>query len=1103
MTDAKHPSTHPWLSADLIRKSVGTLTFQRGLRYATPHRVTLLDRGNPLVARVQGSAEDPYDLVVSFDANARSFSGRCTCPMMFNCKHVTAALLLLIHVDETSAQRPVAEWERHLQPLMSRATAARELHEVAVMFNLKTIADSLRLTMRPVVRNAKGTWAKSPVNWHTFVSPRNFSFDVDPPVHRALHEIFLLYRAVSSSYYTPAIGEMRIDDFASSGLWSCLSDLRRLGVAFIDATKEHRPVELLSSPSTVSLDVTDIQDSLVVTPMIALGRAMVATEESTASDRDATSPVTTAPTDSTAPALPSAYIFLGQPAHGIAVWKQSAEPVDPPRKLRIGPLEPALGNEVRRLFEATDELVIPANDRARFVREVYPLLRRAIPVSSLDGTFQPPSTTVTLRLTCTSPSPDVVNLQWNWRYQTGPEIETLTLWSQDPREVREHDAERRVLDGLYEVADSLRGVNLEGPLRRFAESQVLTGMSAVRFVEDDMALLQALNGLEVLVEGSLPRFAESTHTPRVRVSGTPSTDWFDLDVSVQVGEETVPLRALFVALARDESHLLLPSRTYFSLDRPEFTTLRELIDEAAELTPSETGALRVNRYQASWWEELEAIAELSAAATQWSDSIAALRDVEDTVAHVPSNVQANLRPYQRVGFEWMSFLYDHALGGVLADDMGLGKTLQTIAVLARARELDPAGAPFLVVAPTSVTHNWVAEFRRFAPSLAVVMVEATSGRGEGPTVAFQHDGAVVMVTSYALFRLDFASYQELPWSGLILDEAQFIKNHQSKGYACARQLSTPFKLALTGTPLENNVMELWSLLSVVAPGLLPDARHFTSYYRTPIERGGDQARLAQLQRRIRPLMLRRTKQEVAVDLPAKIEQVIELDLNPRHRRLYDTQLQRERKKVLGLLDDVQKNRFKIFASLTLLRQLSIDPSLVDEKHSHVPSTKLDALMEQIDEIIAGGHRVLVFSQFTRFLDRVRSRLDAHHVPYCYLDGSTRRRERVVEEFRHGEAPVFLISLKAGGVGLNLTEADYCIILDPWWNPATEAQAVDRTHRIGQTKSVVVIRFVATDTIEEKVMAMKARKSALVASVLEGTSTNTASITADDIRSLLS
>jgi SNF2 family DNA or RNA helicase len=298
-------------------------------------------------------------------------------------------------------------------------------------------------------------------------------------------------------------------------------------------------------------------------------------------------------------------------------------------------------------------------------------------------------------------------------------------------------------------------------------------------------------------------------------------------------------------------------------------------------------------------------------------------------------------------------------------------------------------------------------------------------------------------------------------------------------------------------------MELWSLLSITAPGLFPSPTRFAEHYARPIERHGDAERLAQLRRRIKPLVKRRTKEHVAADLPAKQEQVLDVELHPRHRKIYQTHLQRERQKVLGLIDDFDRNRFTILRSLTLLRQLSLHPVLVDDATANVPCVKLDTLVQQMGDVIDGGHRALVFSQFTGFLGLVRERLDREGIDYCYLDGRTRKRDVVLRRFKEGTAPVFLISLKACGSGLNLTEADYCFLLDPWWNPATEAQAVDRTHRIGQTRNVMVYRLVARDTIEEKVAALKERKAKLFSGVLDEGDLFSGQLDAEDVRALFS
>ncbi|HWD61261.1 MAG TPA: DEAD/DEAH box helicase, partial [Humibacter sp.] len=420
-------------------------------------------------------------------------------------------------------------------------------------------------------------------------------------------------------------------------------------------------------------------------------------------------------------------------------------------------------------------------------------------------------------------------------------------------------------------------------------------------------------------------------------------------------------------------------------------------------------------------------------------------------------------------------------------------------------------APFLVVVPSSVVGTWVSEAARFTPGLRVASVTATARKRDTPLAEVVADADIV-ITTYTVFRLDNADFAALPWSGLVLDEAQFVKNHASQAHRLARDLNAPFKLAVTGTPLENNLLELWAMFSIVAPGLFPSRRAFTEEYVKPIAaaaspvHGTDAAhgatRLKRLRRRIRPLLLRRTKDLVAPELPPKQEQVLRIDLDPKHRRIYDTWLQRERQKVLGLLDDLDRQRFIVYRSITLLRMLALDVSLIDPDARDTPSAKLDALLERLGDLVAEGHRALVFSQFTSYLGKVEERLNRAGIPYAYLDGSTRRRTDVINGFREGDAPVFLISLKAGGFGLTLTEADYVFLLDPWWNPAAETQAIDRAHRIGQTKQVIVYRMVASDTIEEKVVQLAQQKAELFDAVLDDDGAFSSTLSADDIRALL-
>jgi SNF2 family DNA or RNA helicase len=732
-----------------------------------------------------------------------------------------------------------------------------------------------------------------------------------------------------------------------------------------------------------------------------------------------------------------------------------------------------------------------------------------------------------------------LEVRWEWSYRVGgTELRAALGAARDP--FRDPEAEARVLRGLSlpsgpgvpfrATADGLGAPS--GPVS--GGRHTLHGFEAMTFSTEVLPLLSARDDVRVELTGQVPDYHEAGDSLEIGLTAGEldgNRDWFDLGISVTVEGREVPFAELFVALAHGQSHMLLADGAYFSLDKPELATLARLIEEAKALQDQPDGALRISRFQAGLWEELSEIGSVSHQAARWEEQVRGLLSVEeiDTVP-LPPTLNAQLRPYQLSGFHWLAFLWRHGLGGILADDMGLGKTLQTLALLQYVKDSRGTGSapnslfsdadgdadsprqgqrkesspvrhtPFLIIAPTSVLANWTAEAHRFTPDLKVVTVSDTSGR-RGGTLADVIDGADAVVTSYTLLRLDFEAFAAHEWAGLVLDEAQYVKNHQSKAYQCARRLAAPFKIAITGTPMENNLMELWSLLSITAPGLFPNPERFRDYYAKPIERNGSGDLLAQLRRRIRPLIMRRTKEQVAADLPEKQEQVLEVELDPEHRKVYQTHLQRERQKILGLLDDVNHNRFTILRSLTLLRQLSLHAALVDEEHSDVPSAKIDALAEQIEDVVGGGHRALVFSQFTRFLRMARARLEASGVECCYLDGSTVNRGAVISAFKEGTAPVFLISLKAGGFGLNLTEADYCFLLDPWWNPAAEAQAVDRTHRIGQTRHVMVYRLIASGTIEEKVMALKARKAELFSSVIDSDGAFSSALSADDIRAL--
>jgi superfamily II DNA or RNA helicase len=832
--------------------------------------------------------------------------------------------------------------------------------------------------------------------------------------------------------------------------------------------------------------------------------------------------------------------FIGSEGHGLVYVSRDEidRGADPARwRFRLAKLLSPVPAQLQQLALARQELKVPAAEEARFREQFYPRLRQAASLISSDGSVSLPAISApTLVLAADYGDGHELDVRWEWSYQVGDSQRRALAAGPAAAEdagFRDLDAERAILAGL-----DLPPGQLE-PAR-------LAGLDTMKFSTETLPLLAGRPGVEVELSGEPADYREVGDSLRVEVATGElpgENDWFGLEVLVFVEDQRVPFKDLFLALTRGQEYLLLRNGAYFSLDKPGLQALARLIEEARALQDRPADSVRISKFQAGLWAELAELGLVSSQATRWQQQVEGLlsfaagtADEETPTAlgpralapagsvsapadsapagsatagsagaalarpELPAGLTAQLRPYQLDGYQWLAFLLRHQLGGILADDMGLGKTLQCLALLAHARQTEPAAAPFLIVAPTSVVSNWAAEAARFTPGLKVAVITDTAAR-RGTGLAATIAGADSVVTTYALLRIDFEAYAAASWSGLILDEAQYTKNHQSKIYQCARRIDAPFKLAITGTPMENNLMELWSLLSITAPGLFPSPVRFQDFYARPIEKQGQSEKLDQLRRRIRPLMKRRTKEQVAADLPAKQEQVLEVELHPRHQKLYQTQLQRERQKVLRLIADVDANRFTILRSLTLLRQLSLHAGLVSPEHDDIPCGKLDALLDQLGDVVGGGHRALVFSQFTRFLDKARERLEAAGIEYCYLDGRTRDRALVIQRFKNGEAPVFLISLKAGGFGLNLTEADYCFLLDPWWNPATEAQAVDRTHRIGQTRNVVVYRLISKDTIEEKVMELKARKAALFSSVIDSGNAFGGSLSADDIRGL--
>ncbi|QFG68276.1 DEAD/DEAH box helicase [Ornithinimicrobium pratense] len=1090
-----------------LEREVGVLAVARANTYAEHGRVRTLvaaSGGQQLLSTVAGAERSVYQTVVQHLGDGQ-WSSACSCPVRVMCKHAVATIVATrsrLRVDHASQG-----WESVLRPLVEASGPGspstpqrRALSRLGLEVSLAAGSrgadgETTAVQLTPVREGVSKPWIRRGAAWRDLVS--SYSSPEVLPAHR--EALAALYRMTHGVHHFYGGTELALGGLGPLA-WSALAVAMGRGVELVPGPGLTE-VELGAGPVEVVLDLRRTEDGgvrMVAGPLLDEGQTV-------SGDR---------------------FFVVGRPGHGLGRVTQEGG-------LTLWPLATPPLAPITQLLERGTAVEVPAGEVERFRGHYLAGLARSVHLRTSNGSVTAPEDLAPRVLLRVRPQPGHrLELAWSFAYPVvggdlfGREVERsfaeLPLQHSPDDPPRDDRAESVLLAEvipLLRACPSLIEESRPGARRvvRLHPERVLTEGSTVRFVTQVLPSLQVNEHVEVLVEGELAAYQEADDAPVVTLTTTDGDvhDWFDLHVTVTVAGEQVPFEPLFAALARGDETLMLDSGTWFRLDRPELEALRRLIEEARALDdkPPKDDRVRISRWQASLWQELQDLGVVDEQSERWQqsvDALLALADGDRGRAKVPDQLTAQLRPYQQEGFSWMATLWDHRLGGVLADDMGLGKTLQVLAVVARAEERgDLVEGPVLVVAPASVVQVWAGEAARFTPQLRVATL--TAGRRRGAPLAEAVGAADVVVTTYDLLRRHAADLAELPWSGLVLDEAQAVKNRKTKGWTAARDIGAERTLVLTGTPLENSLMDLWSLASLAAPGLFGRAEHFQKMYATPIEAGdaldgseiAAQALLERLRRRLAPFMLRRTKAEVAQELPTKVEQLLAVDLEPAHRRIYDRHLQRERQRVLGLLEDPEKNRIAIFRALTVLRQLALDPSLVDEAHAGlVTSAKITALLEQLRELAAEGHRALVFSSFTSYLALVRTALEQEGIGYTYLDGSTRDRRARVEAFREGEDPVFLISLKAGGVGLTLTEADYVFLLDPWWNPAAEAQAVDRTHRIGQTRPVHVYRLVSTDTVEEKVVGLQERKRQLFATVVDSGRFRSGRIGVADVRALL-
>jgi superfamily II DNA or RNA helicase len=592
--------------------------------------------------------------------------------------------------------------------------------------------------------------------------------------------------------------------------------------------------------------------------------------------------------------------------------------------------------------------------------------------------------------------------------------------------------------------------------------------------------------------------------PKFQITSS-GVQWFDLGVVFAAsGGETFAAADIQRLLLSGQSHTRLKNGKMAVIDTGAVEELQEVLLDCAP--QQHASGYRISNAQAGFLEStLREHTDWNVQAPSAWRERAAKQSGEAKLECPPlGDLESVLRPYQKHGVGWLRFLRENGFGGILADEMGLGKTLQTLAhlCLTRSAERGTRNEPHLIVCPTSLVFNWVAEAQKFTPELKVLALHGPERHAKFDQIS-EHD---LVITSYALIRRDADKYRELEFDTVVLDEAQHIKNRQTQNAQAVKAVRARHRLVLTGTPLENSVLDLWSIFDFLMPGYLGTARDFRERYELPITKERNAEAQSRLARRLRPFMLRRLKREVAADLPEKIEQISFCDLTQDQRAVYQQVIEATRKEVLQAVGEQGQARSRMVAlnALLRLRQACCDLRLLKLENIDPAqaSGKLDLFGELLEEAIDGGHRVLVFSQFVSMLTLLKERLTAEEIEFCYLDGSTTDRAAVVERFQRGTIPVFLISLKAGGVGLNLTGADTVIHFDPWWNPAVEDQATDRAHRIGQTRVVTSYKLIARDTVEEKILTLQSRKREIIQATLGGEAEFTAALSWAEIQELL-
>ncbi len=1117
LSDRAESQPPPFTRDDIVRL-VRPTTFEAGQAYWRQGRVgtvTVSADGSTILAAVRGSERQPYRQTIRIGmaaSGAVAVFGSCSCPAGLNCKHIVAVLLACV------AERP--------QP--SRTAVAR------------TTTGEAQLP--PDIEN----WLRS-----LEAAQVDETDDYPPTVRKRL--LFVLGRAPDTGSLTVSLASVELKRDGSVA-----GEVRRHGIhEFTKGSQNQlpkflRPVDRQALALMQRLAARDPAGE-----MPALLRCIAATDRGHWGSWDG--PVVTEgpplagrltwslsddgrqkPTLEVAegfPVLTSASPWYADPQSG----KMGPVQTDlAPRVLYamlVGPpVPPVVAARVRdEMLRRMPDAAVPPPRNLAPPRQVHEKLRPHLALLAGDLPVDP-WMYGRARRGSASPPParqHVPLARLSFRYgdvtlATPVNRDTVVRDGALLTVVRDPVGEARAWERLHQLGlQIVQRLPLVMPSHPHANDFVLMDPDPGAWIELVLNALPALraDGWEVEVGADFPvRIAEAESDIEIAINEGSGIDWFDVDLGVMVDGERVNLVPILRRLLGDADFLAMleadadnDSDTPMLLPMPDgrlltlpLARLRPIIAPLLELFQDSEGGdgdgrLRVSRHRAGDLALLEA----ADPRLVWAggEALRALgRQLRATGSiqpcAPPSGFGAVLRPYQADGLAWLQFLAAAGLGGVLADDMGLGKTVQALAHIAVEQAQGRLDRPVLVVCPTSVVATWRNEAARFAPSLRVLVLHGPDRAQNFPAIG-QHN---LVITTYPLLARDHEVLAEQAWHIVVLDEAQTIKNPSATTSRLARTLDARLRLCLSGTPLENHLGELWSLFDFLMPGFLGNRQQFGRRYRGPIEKAGNSERQMLLARRVAPFLLRRTKAEVADDLPPKTVIAEEVEMEAPQRAIYEGIRVAMHSRVREAIAEkgLARSGIVILDALLKLRQACCDPRLLKlstAKAAKAGSAKMDRLFEMLPQMLDEGRRVLLFSQFTSMLALIEEELTARKIPYVLLAGETRDRETVVKRFQNREVPLFLISLKAGGVGLTLTAADTVIHYDPWWNPAVEDQATDRAHRIGQDKAVFVHRLITIASIEEKMEVLKARKQALVAGILEAEAGGPLKLTEADVEAL--